>query len=62
MKYVFGAIVGVAGTLFVQKLYNKHGNFYAFVNGVKQDVNDEGKTIMENVNVFDKLSLIYRRI
>jgi hypothetical protein len=37
-KFIIGSIAGIVTTLFVQKLYNKHGHFYAFVNGINKDM------------------------
>jgi hypothetical protein len=60
-KFIIGSIVGAMATVCVQKLYKKHGNFYTFVNGVKQDMSNEAKVTSRTLNIFDKISLILRR-
>jgi hypothetical protein len=61
-RLIIGSVVGVVATLFVQDLYKKHGNFYTFINGVRQDMDAEKKAVERKLNVFDKISLICRRV
>lgn len=68
-RLVLGTIVGIAAVVFAQRLYNKKGKFYSFVEGVKDDLNNPNKTPVINVegavnapNIFDKASVIWRRL
>jgi hypothetical protein len=61
-KIIFGAIIGVAGTIIVQKIYRKHGKLYHFVNN---DLNKFKESIKETEtvsNVLDRFTLIIRRM